>query len=98
MNSVSTVVFKLLKLLGVSATKTTVKEILGNHPHFPSLLAVRDTLFSLKVSNKAYHLSEDHLFELPTPCIAHLKEGYKEEFTIIKSITQTHVVRLYLTA
>ena len=94
MNKVSVVVSKLLDLIGVQATKTTVIETLTNHPHYPSLLAVRDTLFSLKVLNVSYNLEPQHLKELPTPCIAHLREGFKEQFTIVKVINNNQVTRL----
>ena len=43
MNKVSVVVSKLLDLIGVQVTKTAVIEMLTNHPHYPSLLAVIDT-------------------------------------------------------
>lgn len=94
MNKISNVVSKLLSLLEVSATKTTIAETLNSHPHYPSLLSVRDTLLSLRVPNMSYNLEPQHLLELPTPCIVHLKEGYKEEFTVLKEIKQNQVVHL----
>lgn len=94
MNKVSTVISKMVDLLGVSATKTTILETLTNHPHYPSLLAVRDTLLSIKMPNTSFSLNENHLTELPTPCIAHVKDGYKEEFTIIKAIDENKVISL----
>jgi hypothetical protein len=94
MNKVSVVVHQLLGLLKVPATLTTITETLASHPYYPSLLAVRDTLLSLKVPNASYNLETSQLSELPTPCIVHLKEGKKEEFTVIKSINQTEVVHL----
>lgn len=92
MNEISKVVYEALRLIQVPVTKATVLKTLNNHPHYPSLLSIRDTLLTFKVPNQSYKLEAEHIPELPTPCIVHLKT--REGFSLIKNIDNQHVVRL----
>ena len=63
----------LLQRLRVRVTALAVRETLPQHPDYPSLLSLSDTLDEWKVENTALRLGNvEQLRELPTPFIAHL--------------------------
>jgi len=68
------VVISLLKSLNVKVTSQTVNESMQNHPDYPSLLCISDTLTQLKVSNAAIRYEKEKLNELPLPFIAHMQQ------------------------
>lgn len=57
----------LLKLLGVSVSKTSIKEKLSLHPDYPSLLSISDALSSWKIENKTARITKDNLHKLKVP-------------------------------
>ncbi len=62
---------RFLKLLNVKVTNITVNETLQNHPDWPSLLCISDSLNKWNVPNGAGKIDVDKIDELPTPFIAH---------------------------
>ena len=70
-NVKATVVF--LKLLNVKVNAVTVNEILQNHPDWPSLLCISDSLNKWNVPNEAGKIDVTNIDELPTP-FSSLKE------------------------
>lgn len=62
----------LLRLSQVRVTRTTLRDKLGQHPDFPSLISLSDTLNELKVDNIAAHLTPEQLPEIPLPALAYL--------------------------
>lgn len=66
---------QLLKKLKVPVTNTTVIEQLENHPDYPSLLSISDSLKKWNVENMAIEVLPEKLEELPAPFIAHTKKG-----------------------
>lgn len=62
----------LLRLGKVRVTHATLQEKLWQHPDFPSLISLSDTLDELKVGNLAAHLTADQLPEIPLPALAYL--------------------------
>ncbi|MBX2887899.1 MAG: hypothetical protein KF829_04535 [Ferruginibacter sp.] len=60
-----------LKLLNVKVVNTTVNETLQNHPDWPSLLCISDSLNKWNVPNGAGKIDVGKIDELPTPFIAH---------------------------
>lgn len=62
----------LLHLSQVRVTRATLREKLWQHPDFPSLASLSDTLDELKVNNFAAHLAPDQLSEIPLPALAYL--------------------------
>jgi len=62
----------LLRLGKVRVTRATLQEKLGQHPDFPSLISLSETLDELKVDNLAAHLTIDQLPEIPLPALAYL--------------------------
>lgn len=60
-----------LKLLRVSVNDFTVNETLQNHPDWPSLLCVSDSLNKWKLPNAAGRVDKSEIRQLPVPFIAY---------------------------
>lgn len=65
----------LLKQAKVNVTSTTLKNKLLQHPDFPTLVSLSDTLADIKVDNLATRISPEQLPEIPTPAIAYFENG-----------------------
>lgn len=83
-------VHAFLNGLQVSITKKTVTETLKNHPAYPSLLAVNDSLNLWKVDSMAVSVSDAELNDLPTPFLTTLNiEG--GIFAVVESVKNNMV-------
>jgi uncharacterized membrane protein len=60
-----------LRLLKVKVNNATVNETLQNHPDWPTLLCVSDSLNKWKIPNGAGKIDTNKMDELPTPFIAY---------------------------
>ncbi len=75
-----------LKLLNVKVNATTVDKTLQNHPDWPSLLCISDSLNKWNVLNAAGKVEPDKIDELPTPFIAYT--GKRENpLSVVTKIT-----------
>ena len=63
----------LLRLSKVRVTRATLRDKLWQHPDFPSLTSLSDTLDELKVDNIAAHLTPEQLPEIPLPALVYLR-------------------------
>jgi hypothetical protein len=72
-NNASSVTAGLLKKLQVPVTTTSIIDSLEQHPDYPSLLSISDSLKKWKVENIALQVENEKLEELPVPFIAHSK-------------------------
>lgn len=63
----------LLQLSKVRVTRRTLREKLWQHPDFPSLASLSDTLDELNVTHLATRLTPERLQEIPLPAIAFLE-------------------------
>jgi uncharacterized membrane protein/thiol-disulfide isomerase/thioredoxin len=61
----------LLKLLNVNVARSTVDETLQNHPDWPSLLCISDSLTRWNVANAAGKIEPSEIDQLPTPFMAY---------------------------
>lgn len=88
---------EILKKKGVHFTKSGLKEKLTNHPFYPSLLSLSDTLNSYKIYNRAIKVSESQLEELPLPFFAfiNLEEINTEDFVSVTDISKDYVTYSY---
>ena len=62
-----------LKLLKIKVTDTTVNYTLMNHPDWPSLLCISDSLHAWNIPNGAGKIHADDIDILPVPFMAHTK-------------------------
>ena len=61
-----------LKLLKVKVNNATVNETLQNHPDWPSMLCIADSLNKWNITNAAGKMAPAEIDLLPTPFIAHV--------------------------
>lgn len=79
-----------LKLLNVKVNNGTVEETLNNHPEWPSLLCISDSLKKWNVANGAGRIDVNNIDELPVPFIAYTNDR-EAPLSIIIEITETTV-------
>ncbi|MBO0933603.1 vitamin K epoxide reductase family protein [Fibrella aquatilis] len=77
----------LLRLAKVLVTGLTIRERLEEHPDFPALSALCDTLTELNVSNLATKLPAERLTEVPLPALVQLRIGDDELFAPVRQLT-----------
>ncbi|NJO25307.1 MAG: hypothetical protein HC867_05275 [Bacteroidia bacterium] len=86
--NISSSTIHLLRQLKIPVTENTIAEKLEEHPDYPSLLSISETLKQWKVDNMALEVGEEKLDEIPLPFIAHLKSG---RFVTIKAVAKNSV-------
>src|SRR5438309_7806389 len=79
------VTIALLKKLQVKVTRTTVNETLQNHPDYPSLLSISDSLKKWHIDNVAWEVQPKQLSELQVPFIAVLD---KDSYVLVTEINE----------
>lgn len=81
---------RFLKLLKVPVTNSTVNETLQNHPDWPSMVCITDSLQKWNVANGVGKMEKEQIDELPVPFIActHDKE---HPLVIVSEVTSTHI-------
>jgi len=84
-----------LKLLNVKVTESTIDETLQNHPDWPSLLCISDSLNKWNVSNAAGKIDVSEIDQLPTPFIA-FTSSEENSLEIVTEISNSEV-KLYST-
>jgi thiol-disulfide isomerase/thioredoxin len=84
-----------LKLLDVNVTSSTVDETLQNHPDWPSLLCISDSLTRWNIANAAGKIDPSEIDQLPTPFLAYA--GHVENPLEIVTDISENEVRLYST-
>ncbi|MDB5229687.1 MAG: hypothetical protein JWN76_492 [Chitinophagaceae bacterium] len=84
------VTIQTLKHLRVKITATTVNRTLEQHPDYPSLLSINDTLKQFKIETTPLKVDKDYLQDLPLPFIAHTTDN-NEHFVTVHNITEDKV-------
>lgn len=79
-----------LKLLKVKVNNTTVNETLQNHPDWPSLLCISDSLNKWHVPNAAGRIDKNDIEQLPMPLIAHT-HNREVPLSIVTEVTDTEI-------
>lgn len=77
-------VYKLLKSIGLKASKEYLKKQLETHPYYPSILAIKDTLEELNLEVEVSQILPHNLKELKYSFIAHCKNKNNEDFHFYK--------------
>ena len=79
-----------LQLQQVKVNSSTVNETLQNHPDWPGLLCVTDSLNKWNIPNGAGKIEPDKIDELPTPFLAYTNDR-EHPLVIVAAITETSV-------
>lgn len=79
-----------LQMLQLKVNNGTVNETLQNHPDWPSMLCISDSLQQWNITNAAGKMDIDKIDELPTPFIAQTVNR-ESPLAVIKAVTDTTV-------
>lgn len=81
------VALRLLESLGVKVNGGTIRSKLQDHPHYPSLLALVDSLTELNIASQTLRITKQSYNpgNLIFPFIAHLREG-QGRVVLVKAI------------
>lgn len=86
--NVSYITVQFLKQLKVRVTSTTITDSVENHPDYPSLFSISDSLKKWKVENLALQVEPVNLDKLPVPFLAHIgKAG--GSFVLVNAVDET---------
>jgi thiol-disulfide isomerase/thioredoxin len=89
------IIVAFLKLLDVKVNSKTIDDTLQNHPDWPSLLCISDSLNVWNISNAAGKVEPSEIDQLPTPFLAYI--GHAENPLEIVTDISENEVRLYST-
>lgn len=84
---------RLLQLLKIPVTASTIEQTIQEHPDYPSLLSIADSLKRWKLNAIAVKLTPEKLDEVPTPFIIHLKTR-GGQFITVKLVTEEKIIYL----
>ena len=84
-----------LKLLNVKVTNSTIDDTLQNHPDWPSLLCISDSLTKWNIANAAGRIEVEEIDQLPTPFMAYTRR-VENPLEIVTEVLDNEV-RLYST-
>ena len=84
-------IITFLKILGVKVNNYTVDETLQNHPDWPSMLCVSDSLTKWNIPNGAGKVEVADIDLLPTPFIAYTS-SYENPLEVVAEVTEQNVV------
>jgi len=84
---------RLLDLLHVKVTATTLTREIEEHPDYPSLLSISDVLNNHGVENMGIRVDPQKLEELPCPFITQVKgvKGGAEFFTVVREVSKNTI-------
>jgi protein-disulfide isomerase/uncharacterized membrane protein len=82
--------FLLLDKLKIPFTNTYVTNALKEHPAFPSLLSISDTLDDFKIENASLRIPKDKLTEIEGSFIAHM-QSFGGSFAFVEKIEGDNV-------
>ena len=82
-----------LRLLNVRVNNSTVNETLQNHPDWPSLLCISDSLNKWHIPNAAGEIEKNDIEQLPTPFLACINTR-EMSLGIVTQVTDTDIYLL----
>lgn len=77
-------VSELIRRLNVRVTTSSIQELV-NHPSYPSLAAISESLTEWNIPNLSVQLTPAQLSEIPCPAIAHLRQN-SGHFVVIEEV------------
>lgn len=86
---------RLLRLLKVKVNNSTLSQTLQEHPDYPSLWSVLDSLHTWKVESMGIKASFEELINLSCPLLAHLKTNQLLVVIDVNSISVTYLNEQY---
>lgn len=84
------VTIRFLKLLSVKVNNSTVNETLQNHPDWPSLLCISDSLEKWNIPNAGAKIQMEYIESLPLPFLAPIHDT-EDQMVIVTQTSNTHI-------
>lgn len=74
------------QILNLQVTRGTLRQIIDEHPDYPSMLALHDAFETLGVETLAVRINKAQLADVDIPLIAQIRlaDTHEELFTIVK--------------
>jgi uncharacterized membrane protein len=79
------VIRHLRKILYIKVTDTTIDEIV-EHPDYPNMVSVADTLASCNIKTLAVKLQPQQLSQIPLPAVFHLRNKIGQFFSVVTAV------------
>lgn len=79
-----------IKLLRLKINNTTINETLQNHPDWPSLFSVSESLKRWNIPNAAGRISPEEIDQLPVPFIAY-SLGQANPVNVVENVSETSI-------
>lgn len=86
-----TIIHELLLLQGIKVTYNSVMDKLLQHPLFPSLFSITNTLENLGLENKAVKIEKDKLLQLEVPFLVLIQN---QQTVLVKSVKEGNITYL----
>jgi ABC-type bacteriocin/lantibiotic exporter with double-glycine peptidase domain len=83
-DNVAKAIIFYLKLLNVKVNSSTINDVLNNHPDWPSLLCISDSLSKWNIPNAAGKIEKIKIQDLPTPFLACMNNNDDAVFVVTK--------------
>jgi uncharacterized membrane protein len=92
-NNIVRVLFNYTHLVNVKISLSTIEKILEEHPNYPSMLALKDSLTDLGFKSMALEVEFSQLKQMSFPLITqiHSEDQTKSYFSIIKSAEDNQI-------
>lgn len=92
-NNVSETAFLLIRLFNIKISRSSLKQEIEEHPDYPSLLSISDTLQFYGIENITAAFDHDRLTHIPTPFITQVKnkKNGTQLFTVVKEASDETV-------
>lgn len=81
----------LVKHLKVKVSTTSIKKKLLEHPDYPSLLSVSDSLASWKIPSLSFKAKRSQLNNFSTPFLVQIKEKNGTYFSVVSAMDDTKI-------
>lgn len=97
-NNCEDIGFRIFNYLGIKSSFRTLTEEISEHPNYPSILSIIDTLQLYKINTTSLRTSINKLQNFQTPIIAQVKESKTSKdtlFSIIYSVSNDNKIKWY---
>jgi len=95
-NNCLTAVLKLIEILKIPLTRTTIKNELVIHPNYPSLLSVSDKLTEWNIENVALKIDKSKISKMQFPLVAQVNQLLTNENEKRKGIIDQRAESLFV--
>jgi uncharacterized membrane protein len=82
----------LVQHLRVKISTTSIKNKLVEHPDYPSLLSISDSLASWKIASMSFKAEREHLSNLSTPFLVQITDKNETFFSVVSAVNDKRLI------